>query len=575
MGIHSSSSNNKNKKINQQSEVKHTEKKANFSLEGPKCQSNLCTSILFITKLDIINMTLDFKCDNCYRTDEKNYPFYKFLMEGYISNNVNEMSEVCKLHNKPYTYFCKTCFKNNCDDCYDKIKYPNHKFFDLSKNKMKKKKIDELNSRIVEEINFLNKLLSAKFKFEKYKNKIHLEELFLNKIFERIFIINIKEKINMVEFKKLLVDDYIYAPNNFLNLQNANYMYQLDKIDEEKLCEELINSSLDILKKYKKQYLFKYMEIKTYKYEIKNRTENLYSDYYLFRYYNHIPFIQIENTDLVIFIDFNIICINIKTGELIYHISDLNYYKNNYYRYCSLEKNIFLIFNEYSIYKYEISENTIKKEDIYLDKYDKNHFINEIKYIFKIFNEHYLLINNYIYYEKELNRYERILEIKDDVYGLLQADCLRNPNEEYFIGNNISDKCFLIKVYIDKNNNSINYSIERLHLDFSFLYYNFINDTNILFHCGHSDYRTFVIYDLKNRNIVCKIQGKEYIKTLNDVLPKIKGIYKSIKLKYYSKSDFPLGYDEIYPLKTKEGEYFISKNDKSNKYEFKIFKYDI
>ena len=80
---------------------------------------------------------------------------------------------------------------------------------------------------------------------------------------------------------------------------------------------------------------------------------------------------------------------------------------------------------------------------------------------------------------------------------------------------------------------------------------------------------------MKNRNIVCKIQGKEYIKTLNDVLPKIKGIYKSIKLKYYSKSDFPLGYDEIYPLKTKEGEYFISKNDESNKYEFKIFKYDI
>ena len=48
MGIHSSSPNNKNKKINQQSEVKHIEKKANFSLEGPKCKSNLCSSILFI-----------------------------------------------------------------------------------------------------------------------------------------------------------------------------------------------------------------------------------------------------------------------------------------------------------------------------------------------------------------------------------------------------------------------------------------------------------------------------------------------------------------------------------------------
>ena len=82
-----------------------------------------------------------------------------------------------------------------------------------------------------------------------------------------------------------------------------------------------------------------------------------------------------------------------------------------------------------------------------------------------------------------------------------------------------------------------------MHLDFSFLDYKFINDINILFYCGICDYSKFIIYDLKNRNIICKIQGKEYRKK--------------------------------YSLKTKEREYLIGKNFESDKYEFKIFKYNI
>ena len=87
----------------------------------------------------------------------------------------------------------------------------------------------------------------------------------------------------------------------------------------------------------------------------------------------------------------------------------------------------------------------------------------------------------------------------------------------------------------------------------------------------------FVIYDLKNRNIICKIKGKGYDDTLNNVLPKIKNVSKAIKIKYYPKSDLPYGYREVYPLKIKndESQYFIGKNYESDIYEFNIFKYYI
>ena len=540
------------------------------SFKAPKCTN--CSEILLITKLDMINMTIEYKCDNCFRVNNKNL-FFDFLKEGNISNYINLE---CKIHNKPYTYFCETCFRHNCDDCFEKVKYPKHRFLDLNENKIRQYIIDELKSRIIEEENFFNKLLNIKIQFEKYKNKYPLEELFKNKNFERILIINIKEKINMIEFKKLIFDNYINCPNNYLFIQNVNNIYQLNKIDEEKIYEELINYSIKALKEYKTKYLFKYMEIKTFNFNIKNRTEKyLYSDNYLRQYNNQLPFIYIENTDLIIFIDFNILCINIKTGELISHLNNLNFEKHNEYPYCSLTNNKFLIYTEKSIYKYEFSKNTIKNINIQFD----NHSFDKIKYIYNLFNENYLLIDNYIFYENETNYYKKVLEIKD-IFDLIPVNYLRKLNEEYFIGKNKQDKCMLIKFCLNKNNKSINYSIEQINLDFYFFNYKFINDTNILFYCGYGCYNgleKFVIYDLKNRNIICKIKGKKYEDTLNFALTKMKNIYKSIKIKYYPKTDLPYGYTEVYPLEIKnsECEYFIGKNYKNDIYEFTIFKYDI
>ena len=573
MGIHSyfTSSNNNDENNKHQSDMKNIiEEKEYF--KGPKCHD--CSNILLITKLDIINMTIDFKCDNCFKVNKENIPFYNFLEERIISQDKSDKFKKCEIHNKPYTYFCETCFRHNCDDCFEKTKYPKHKFFDLYKNKISKSKINKIYSRIVEEKNSLNKLLNnIKFELEKYKNKYPIEKLFMNKNFERILIINIKEKIKMIELKKLLIDNYINIPNNFLNIQNVNYIYQLNKIEEGKLYEELIKSTIKNLKDYENHYLFKYMESKTFNYEVKNREEYDLNYNYLSEDYNQLPFIHIENTDLIIFIDFNILCINIKTGKLIYSLSITNNTEYNKYPYCSLTNNTFLIFGIKNINKYEFSESTIKKIDIYFN----NHSFDRIYYIYKLFNEHYLLIENYVFYEKEMNHYEKILEVKD-VKNLMPINYLRKSNEEYFIGRNNDYNCIIIKFIIDKNNNSINYYTEKLNFDFLIFSHQFINDTHLLFETGftnNEEFYRFIIYDLKNKTIICEIHGEGYNQVLNNVIPKIKNIYKSLKLKYSLKSDLPFGYKDIYPLMTKDGEYFIGKNYKSKNYEFKIFKYDI
>jgi N6-L-threonylcarbamoyladenine synthase len=55
----------------------------------------------------------------------------------------------------------------------------------------------------------------------------------------------------MIELKKLIVDNCINCPNDYLFLQNVNNIYQSNKkIDKDKICEELIKSSMKALKEY-------------------------------------------------------------------------------------------------------------------------------------------------------------------------------------------------------------------------------------------------------------------------------------------------------------------------------------
>ena len=387
---------------------------------------------------------------------------------------------------------------------------------------------------------------------------------------------NINEKLDFIDLENMLIKYNIKYPNNYYTIQNIKAIEKISEEYKEIISKNLLINSIKIFEEYKYKYLFNYMEIKTVFTKVKNKTEGLYENF-LRRYNNQLPFIIIENTDLILYIDRNILCINIKTGELITYYNIKEKYDYYIYPYCLLTNNIFLVFIGTSILKFKFSENKIKQIEAHFNL----SFNNNIIFIYKIFNEHYLLINKNIVYEKRPNYYENILEINENIdtnWGMyiIPVDFLKTTNEEYFIGKeNDRHAIILIKLYFNSDK-KITYSIEKIYLPFSFFHFTFINNTNLLLGDSYPDGNKFFIYDFKNRKTMIKINGNYYYNTLYNSLPKIRNINESIRIKYSLNLNLPKGYKYIYPLKKYiDGEYFVSKNEKSDKYEFKIFKYKI
>ena len=181
------------------------------NIKYPKC--HYCSSILLITKIDIINSSINHRCEDCFK-EKKNETIYDFLNCEFYPDSRNHLEKECKIHNKKFSYFCETCFRHNCDDCFEKTKYPKHKFYDLEKNKISNLKIEELNAQINEEFNFFNNLINTNYlisfynekkELEKYKRKYSSDKLFKNKNFKRILNIHIKEKLDIIELKNTLI----------------------------------------------------------------------------------------------------------------------------------------------------------------------------------------------------------------------------------------------------------------------------------------------------------------------------------------------------------------------------------
>ena len=105
----------------------------------PLCKD--CSSIILILKMDILKNTIEYKCENCIKKEEIDLLEY---FNGYYSiKSYFEIkpTNICEIHKKKITYFCKTCIRSNCDDCQDKERYPNHIFFDFNKNIINKSKL--------------------------------------------------------------------------------------------------------------------------------------------------------------------------------------------------------------------------------------------------------------------------------------------------------------------------------------------------------------------------------------------------------------------------------------------------
>ena len=90
----------------------------------PPCMK--CCSILLISKIDSIKSTINYTCENCFKENKTNYKFINFLFRQftlyYDKYSMIQPIKLCKEHEKPITYFCKTCMRSNCENCKEKQK---------------------------------------------------------------------------------------------------------------------------------------------------------------------------------------------------------------------------------------------------------------------------------------------------------------------------------------------------------------------------------------------------------------------------------------------------------------------
>ena len=566
------------------------------NIKYPSCI--YCKSIILITKLNTIKSTISYKCETCNLEDEKNYNILNFFNRNIDLNRFNEFNifkpiNICKKHNKKITYFCLTCIRSNCDDCYEKKKYPEHNFYDLNDNKISDSKINNIKKEIEMEREFFTKKLNLKNiinfynnskEMKKYRNQFTADVLFNNINFLRILVINIKVKISIPDFKNYLLNNYLEYPNDYFSIKNVFIIDEIFNIKNENLIkkneneiyEDIIKNSIKILKKYQRELLFEFMEINTLNYKFKYNIKN---NNYKIHYYNNfssnnIPFMYIEDSDLILYFDKEISCINIKIGEIVNYFKIPIDYSDKYsINITFLKNNKFLLYTDITVKIYEYKDNKIN--EIYSKDFEKANVNDHIDYIYMIFKENYFIIKlKYseakIYKKIFPNNYSYLCDLKDEnnkniFSSIIPINYLRRANEEYFFVNG-----FIIKISFNSENNII-YDIEKCPNANGF---EFITDKKILFKykdLNKDYYNKYAIYDLESK------QFESFIDIRNNkspffVLKRIKNIYPDIKMKYLSIS-LPSGYSNIYPLKSHNEKNFIGKN--SNKYEFKIFKYNI
>ena len=285
------------------------------------------------------------------------------------------------------TYFCMTCMRSNCDECREKKMYPKHKFVDFktimidkSKLKIKENEVNNEMDCLIKTLN-INNLInyynsSDNEEIAKFKNKISSGILFNDKDFLRILYMNIYKKLLVPYCHKRLIEIIKEYPNDYFCIQNFNSIniFTEDIINNKnKIFEELLTNSINILKNYNNEYLFEFMETKSFNF--KELNYDLY-----WHIFGTKPYMLLEDNNSVLYFDEKILInINIETREMNhYKISDLKNFK--FYNFCILGNNKFIIYSEKGmmVYKFENKKiNKIVSQEMDIDK------------IFKIFKGEY------------------------------------------------------------------------------------------------------------------------------------------------------------------------------------------
>ena len=532
----------------------------------PLC--NNCSSSIIIKKIDFLKNIIEYQCENCYQ--EKEINLFDYFNTGFRTNGVGliEAAKICKKHKKEMTYFCMTCMRSNCDDCQEKKKYPKHKFVDFktimidkSKLKIKENEVNNEMDCLIKTLN-INNLInyynsSNNEEITKFKNKISSDILFNDKDFLRILYMNIYKKLLVPYFHKRLIEIIKEYPNDYFCIQNFNSINIFTEViinNKNKIIEELLTNSINILKNYNNEYLFEFMETKSFNFE------ELDYRWHLHKYGTKTYMLLEDNNSVLYFQESILFYINIETGEINhYNISDLKDYE--YYNFCILGNNKFIIYSEKEMMVYKFENKIINK--IFSQEMD-------IEKIFKLFKEEYILIKNKndikVFQECNLN-YKEIYHFDIKCFKINSINYNGKKKETYFFAKE-DNKYIIIKISLNSKNEIV-FNKEYLSI-------NKINECKFII--GNKFFielnnKNYVVYDLNYKQVEMVFGYKEK-NCLKNIFKGIKNISKCLikDFLYETNEQDYYQYTNFNVLKRNNDEvYFICKKTFYN--TFKVFKY--
>ena len=183
-------------------------------------------------------------CKTCLRRHNNNQ-----ITMNHETISLRKMDTFCCLHKNRYTHYCEVCHKNICEDCF--YLHNNHQILSLKEIKLSKSEVKEMREAWNKENSIINEVVQM------FNNAINS----IQKKFDDV----IKNKREVLQFKKLIEDIYESKDSNFQIIENMNRL----KFNNEHLHLETDMNELDVLFE-----LFKYLNCIDYNIDLPNSAYN-------------------------------------------------------------------------------------------------------------------------------------------------------------------------------------------------------------------------------------------------------------------------------------------------------------
>ena len=179
-------------------------------------------------------------CKNCLKKHNNSQ-----ITTNHETISLKKMDTFCCLHKNRYTNYCEICHKNICEDCF--YLHNNHQVISLKEIKLSKNQVKEFREKLNKENTIINEIVQM------FNNAISS----IQKKFDDV----IKNKRQIIQFKKIIEDIYEAKESNFQIIENMNKL----KFNNEYLHLETDMNELDVLFE-----LFNYLNCIDYNIDVPN-----------------------------------------------------------------------------------------------------------------------------------------------------------------------------------------------------------------------------------------------------------------------------------------------------------------